>query len=464
MSDMPFRRPKRKIFPKIITAIIVILIIAGGFAYWKINSLGSKIFGSQTSFLQQAANVVTKNESAAKLLGEDSGQINILLLGYGGAGHDGPYLTDSIILASIRPNDKKILLTSIPRDYYYASTGGEKINAVFPANVGSQVISNQAIEKGGSAAEYAISTISGQTIPYFVSIDFQGFIDAVNRVGGMQVNVPNTFTDTQYPNGEKNVNGPYCAAQPGDTASKCRYLALHFTAGLQTMNGATALQFARSRHSLGVEGSDFARSKRQQIVLQAFKDKIEKLNLFSNAGAVNDLATILSDHLHTTMTIAQAKHLADIVRQPGMQTLSQSLDPSTGLVCNAKTAESGADVVQPCDGVSTTAIAQFFQNGFQSSSSFRLEQSTVILENYNNADGTYGKIKKALTDGGATVYDVNYHGKAITKTTIYYVKDKPLTRSFLEQQLGVTAQPLPSTMTAKADLVVILAKDTSFSK
>ncbi len=94
------------------------------------------------------------------------------------------------------------MLTSIPRDTYYQSNQGEKINAVFPAgfDTNSQTITSQNIESGGATAEAAIGKLSDETVPYFVSMDFQGFVDAVNRVDGLQINVQNTFTDNQYPN------------------------------------------------------------------------------------------------------------------------------------------------------------------------------------------------------------------------------------------------------------------------
>ncbi len=326
----PPQPKKNRIFARIFWSIVVICILLIGVLVVKAGVIGNKIFIGHLSFFKQVTGVISP-DSGAPLQGESDGQINIMLMGYGGAGHDGPYLTDSLMLVNVRPNDKKVLMTSIPRDYYYVSASGEKINAVFTAGSGG----GQDLLSGGETVDNAIGKLSGETIPYFVTIDFDGFAQAIDRIGGVDVNVENSFTDDQYPNGDSKVNGPECTAKPGDTASPCRYLEVVFNKGMQHMDGATALEFVRSRHASGDEGSDFARARRQQLVLEAFKSKVQQLNLFTNASTINDLLNILANHLHTNITLAQALHLATIVRDPAIQITSQSFDPTSNLVCPA---------------------------------------------------------------------------------------------------------------------------------
>lgn len=451
-----YKRPRKKLGRLLFFLFIIVLIIAG-LIFWKAISINAKIFGSHSaSLISQVSNLVTNNQSAAKLAGEDNNQINVLLLGYGGVGHDGPFLTDSMVLASIRPNDKKVLLTSVPRDYYFLSNAGEKINATFTSGFSNlHKVTTQDLESGGIAATAAVSSLSGTPIPYFVSMDFQGFIDAINRVGGIQVDVTKAFTDDQYPNGDANANGTWCTAPQGDTSSSCRYIEVHFDAGPQTMNGQRALDYTRSRHASGSEGSDFARSRRQQLILEAFKSKVSQLNLFTNTFALNDLLNILTDHLHTNLSLDQANHLASIIRQPGMQVVSQSFDPSTHLVCPATLPTDGAYIVKPCDGVTPDKIAQFFQNGLPNAPVLS-EQATVIMENAGTSGVEYEKVKKELTEAGAAIYPVVYHGVARTQNAIYVINNKPATVSMLEKELGVTAQSLPANLKAKTDLVVII--------
>src|ERR1035437_8036590 len=117
-------------------------------------------------------------------------RVNILLLGIGGGNHDGPNLTDTIMLASIDPKNNKVTLISIPRDLWFPDVN-EKINAAYQIG----------LSKGGGLllAEAAVQKITGQSVDYGVRIDFSGFVKAVDEIGGLDVNVDNTFDDYQYP-------------------------------------------------------------------------------------------------------------------------------------------------------------------------------------------------------------------------------------------------------------------------
>jgi len=224
--------------------------------------------------------VITQRDLELK---NDNGRTNILLLGIGDQGHDGPNLTDTMILLSIqakfdKPDTLKlppIVMISIPRDIYSQSLG-EKINAAYATG-------------GLVLAKGIISEITGLPIHYAVRGNFSVFEKAIDLLGGIDVNVEHAFDDYQYPiDGHENDNCGYSEAEvavrsasviAGDettllTAFPCRYEHLHFDAGWQHMNGVTALKFVRSRHAAGDEGSDFARSKRQQLVLAAVKSKV----------------------------------------------------------------------------------------------------------------------------------------------------------------------------------------------
>lgn len=213
-------------------------------------------------------------------------RINILLLGIGGEGHDGPKLTDTIILASLNLKDQKVDLISLPRDMWSFDIDG-KINGAYARG--------EAKKEGGglTLAKSVVGKITGQNVDYVAVIDFSGFVNAVDIVGGLDVNVERTFDDYEYPITGKE-NDP-CGNKEEDlenlaTASSqlevfpCRYEHLHFNRGMNHMDGETALKFVRSRHAKGEEGTDFARSKRQEKVIQAFMDKVFSLNIIANPG------------------------------------------------------------------------------------------------------------------------------------------------------------------------------------
>jgi anionic cell wall polymer biosynthesis LytR-Cps2A-Psr (LCP) family protein len=90
-------------------------------------------------------------------------------------------------------------------------------------------------------------------IPYYATIDFSAFEGIIDAIGGIDIVIPETLHDTTYPN----------EANRG-------YITFHIDAGLQHLDGTTALKYARSRHST----SDFSRSLRQQLIIMGIKDKI----------------------------------------------------------------------------------------------------------------------------------------------------------------------------------------------
>lgn len=233
-------------------------------------------------------------------------RVNILLLGIGGGVHDGPLLTDTIIFLSIDPQLKKSTLVSIPRDLWVYNMQA-KINTVY---------AYAETDKPGSGLQKTkdvVSGIVGQQIDYGFRIDFTGFEKAVDLMGGLDIDVDRAFDDYDYPLSGKETDT--CGLPEEQIASlsaqistgsatteelfPCRYEHLHFNSGLIHMDGETALKFVRSRHALGPEGSDFARSKRQEKIIRAFKDKVFSAQTFLNPVRVIGLFDVLKASIDT---------------------------------------------------------------------------------------------------------------------------------------------------------------------
>ncbi len=233
-------------------------------------------------------------------------RVNILLLGIGGGTHDGPDLTDTMIFASIDPPNKKVTLVSIPRDLWMPELK-QKINFAYA--------DGEVKVKGGGIIESraAVEKLLGQEIDYVLRMDFDGFVKAIDMVGGLDITVDNTLDDYKYPiTGRENdacgltdekIASLSAELATGsateDKAFPCRYEHLHFGKGEQKMDGTNALKFVRSRHAQGGEGSDFARSKRQEKVINAFKDKIFSVNTFLNPVKLISLADVFQDSIDT---------------------------------------------------------------------------------------------------------------------------------------------------------------------
>ncbi|MCL5432415.1 MAG: LCP family protein [Patescibacteria group bacterium] len=229
---------------------------------------------------------------ADQTLKNDNGRTNILLLGIGDAGHDGPNLTDSMIVLSLQPKTHQATLISLPRDIYLDSLQS-KINAAYAFG------QDQNPPMGLAMAKAAATEVTGLPIHYAIRGNFSVFREIVDLVGGIDVTVAHPLDDYLYPiDGKENDSCGFSPEQAASlaativddasaaTAFPCRYEHLHFDPGFQHMDGATALKFVRSRHAVGDEGSDFARAARQQLVLEALKNKIFSTDTLLNPAKI----------------------------------------------------------------------------------------------------------------------------------------------------------------------------------
>jgi len=260
--------------------------------------------------------------------------INILLLGYGGAGHDGGTLSDSIIIANVNSTNKSINLISIPRDlwvplpYDWDNLQNFKLNEAYAIGGNDTKYANKKPEfRGetgrGNLAKYAVQIVTGIPMDYYIAVDFAGLTKAINLLGGIEVNVPNTFDDYFYPvKGLENETCGKTAAEIAELHQKysgfdlekqftCRYEHIHFDKGLQTINGESALKFVRSRHS-NESGGDFARSVRQFVVLTGIKNKIISADIITKADPVFDqLVSVVKTDIDNTVIISLVNLLKD---------------------------------------------------------------------------------------------------------------------------------------------------------
>ena len=189
---------------------------------------------------------------------QGSERVNVLMVGYGGAGHDGAYLADSIQILSIDPETDTTVTIPIPRDFWiegvaaYPQNG--KVNEVF-----SNGYVNGDLDTAGALMADVLSSVTGLEIEHWLSIDFTGFRDMVDAVGGVTINNPTAFKYTTH---ELLHNAG-------------RWNTGHFDRGEIDLDGEEALAYARARYTNKVEEStDFARSVRQARVLSALRSSV----------------------------------------------------------------------------------------------------------------------------------------------------------------------------------------------
>ena len=279
--------------------------------------------------------------------------VSLALLGYGGGGHAGGALTDSIIIAKIIPRLQQVLMISIPRDLWVTlpEVGTQtKINAAYVTGldertwpVAQRPATYQTKTAGGELAKATLSQVVGFPIQYFISISFAGFTQAINNLGGVSVKVPMSFTDDFYP-----IEGQELATcDKSDEEIKaltatmsgfqleqqftCRYEKLTFAAGQQTLDATASLKFVRSRHS-EVQGNDFNRSLRQQAFIQGVKQKFLEPSFWPK---IPDLIKKLLKYVDTDINLTTVTTwMTTFPNLNNYQIHSYSLTPATGLVAS----------------------------------------------------------------------------------------------------------------------------------
>jgi LCP family protein required for cell wall assembly len=280
----------------VFTLFVGLIAAVGAGASYRSAARGTSVFGEVTNLpvIADIRKLVLGDEIHAQdPTSTPDGRMNIMLFGIGGAGHDGSQLTDTIILASIDLNDHRVGLLSIPRDMAYplGGTRFQKINAV------NAYAEQDHPGQGAMIAATAIGKLLGVRMDHVVKIDFRGFEKFIDALGGVDINVERSFVDEEYPTDDE------------------QWQTVSFKKGPQHMNGAQALIFARSRHGSNGEAGDFARAKRQQLVIQAVRDKLLSLGVLANPAKLSELWSVVSNHVQTDISPWDALKLAPLAAQ-----------------------------------------------------------------------------------------------------------------------------------------------------
>jgi len=329
-DELLLNSQKRKKVTIYVIAILVIALVFSGKIIMSSQGASEWISGTFFGKLRQLIPAADK-----KLTGEDNDRVNILLLGMGGKNHDGGYLTDTIMLASIKPSTKQVALVSIPRDLTAPVSGWKKINSV------NAYAEQKNPGSGGVVTTEAIAELLQEPTTYYIRVDFAGFERIIDEIGGVEINVENSFDDYTYPVKGREDNPDYYS----------RYEHLHFDAGLQKMDGATALKYARSRHSLSSEGSDFARARRQQLLLEAVKEKLLSRQTLLNPTILAKLISEFNQDISTNLSTWELIRLWSLVKDVNRdQIINKVLSDAPDGMLVSGTGEDGAYILTPRSG------------------------------------------------------------------------------------------------------------------
>ena len=438
---------KQKIKRTALAGMATILLV-GGFllakGYWNLRHVFRG--GGNAAALEEG---VDPN----KLRGEGDGRVNILLLGRGGGDHDAPDLTDTILIASLDPINKKAGMLSIPRDLWVTTDklGGTKINAVYAQTLYAAQANGksdrEAEAEAFTAIESVVSEVTGIPIHYHAMIDFKGFEKAINTVGGVDVYV--------------DKNG-VVYEQMWDELTGTNYT-LDVREGWQKFNGQRALAYARSRYT-STRG-DFDRAERQRKILLALKDKILSAGTFANPARLSALISDFGGHISTNMTIDEMMQIYNVgkdVNNDGVKSISLVDEPNNFLVGDYI---NGQSVEVPIAGVGNYAAIQSFVRNTLKDGFIEKENPEIIVLNGTNIPGLAQKRADELKSYG---YRVTKVSDAPTKTYAQTVfvdlrhGEKKYTRHYLQKRLGVDAvESLPDSSIdpGQADFVIIVGRN-----
>lgn len=310
-------------------AVVAVLIMIG--FLWKTGSVLNKISsgGLFSSLIHSIPGVDDE------LDGQSEDRINILLLGMRGENvPGGGLLADTIILASIKPKENKLSMISIPRDLYVTVPGTQdkqKINAVH--HYGEQKGKGQ----GLADMKIAVGEVTGIPVHYAASINFAGFKQLIDAIGGIEITLEHEFNEPlqfkephvcneffNVPTGKfeekqkkikdaagnvigyKPKQGKALCTAPDNTLECGGNFAL--PAGKQTLNGEQTLCYVRSR----VTSNDFERAKRQQQVLQMVKNKLLSTGTLTDFGKLNGILNSLGDNARSDFEAWEMKSAYDL--------------------------------------------------------------------------------------------------------------------------------------------------------
>ncbi len=270
----------------------------------KISSVSQKIIvendKEEPSSLMKNVGSIISSANSKILAGEEEGRINILLLGIAGENNPGKNLTDTIMVLSVNTDSKKVALLSLPRDLYTKIPDTNiwtKINSIYQYGINNDL--------GSEPIKKSAENITGLKIHYFLIMDFEGFKKIIDDIGGINVFVEKGIYDPRYP-------GPNYS-----------YETFEIKKGMHKMDGETALKYARERHS-DSEG-DFGRAKRQQKVIQSFKNKAFSIKTFLNVFTFNKLLNALEENIKTDISLDEIESFINLSRKVDSQNITNAV-------------------------------------------------------------------------------------------------------------------------------------------
>lgn len=387
-----------------------------------------------------------------------NGKTNMLLLGTGGGAHSGGGLTDTMIVASYDHSKGTLTMVSIPRDLYVKASGRSgsgsmmRINQVYNSLLGSRGKDQAMVE-----LQEVIAKITGLEMQYYAKVDFQAFVETVDILGGIDVDVPKRLSDPLYP--VETADGVFVRNETFTVEQ-----------GVQHMDGATALKYVRSRHST----SDFDRSLRQQQVIVALKDKAEQSNYLTSASKIRQLYSVISRNLETDVDLQEmvrGAYLAsklDRSKVVSVGLTSEGGKPGSVLYPPDRSLTGGASVLMPIGSTvyrEDFGIIKRFVDTVTNMPEIFTEKVPIVVSNGTKRSGLAQQGRAYLTQAGFTVIETANSAEKLEKTRIIvseeFLSSKTVEYLPLFLPAEVVTRPLDPNGETGSYVEIILGNDTT---
>jgi LCP family protein required for cell wall assembly len=359
-------------------------------------------------------------------LGQLRNPFTVLLLGVDTRPDDPTSVrSDTMIAVYVDPQAGWASMLSVPRDSVaiIPGLGERKINAAYSYGFQNAEtiygIGTDPAAAGGALAAEALGGFLGVPIDYVVQVDFSGFERLVDISGGLLISVPRPLMDASYPTADYG------------------YERIYIPAGLQLLDGATALKYARSRHG----SNDFDRARRQQAVLRALLERVRQRGLLDQATLLPSLTAEVAQSIQTTLPID------DLAVLRGLVELARGFDSSriTSLTINPSdvtvVAEVGSDIYW--NEAELAQLVTRWQAGPQAEAP--VERAVVQVLNGAGVPGLAGRMTAALEGRGYEVLPAGDAPALREDTVLIDYGDHGRTRTALALELGLTADRVLTT-------------------
>jgi polyisoprenyl-teichoic acid--peptidoglycan teichoic acid transferase len=436
----PPRRRRRSCAP--LAALATLLLLAAGLIAL---ALGGWAGGTLSAFQQADPRRNGEQGAPVNLPASLREPFNVLLIGLDS--RESPeegVRSDTLILVHVNPGEGWAGMLSLPRDSVVAipGLGLRKINNAYTYGYNNAAAlygeGTDPASGGGALAAETVAGFLNLSIDYIAQVDFNGFQRVVDTIGGIALDVERPILDPSYPTEDYG------------------YERLYIPAGLQVMDGATALRYARSRHS----SSDFDRAARQQQVLRAILNDLRARDMLGQVALLPELARSLETSVSTTLP------LNDLETLRGLAALAQQLDPERILTLSLNpndvrvVAEEGSNIYwDPADVAAQAARLLAGPTG-------DVELARVQVLNGTGMRGLAGRVGTRLAAQGFVVNDPADAPARIEQTRLIDYSGRPETLRRLADTLGLNPGQVYPTPPADAppapfqsDIVLLLGAD-----